>query len=708
MDIIACNFLRMHDEYNAEKIVNYARNNNLNSIGILLAKFLESRFPHSVSIKNDYGIMLHYLDKHRESYQVYKRLLSFKHLDYEYSKTAIVNRHYCIDNIQDDFTYYNYETVSKILNNKRNNFPLVTVTITSCKRLNLFIQTINSFMNCCTDIHLIDKWICIDDNSAENDREKMREMYPFITFYFKSQEEKGHPKSMNMIFDLVSTPYIFHLEDDWKFFEQRNYISECMEVIGTDTKIGQCLINKNYAETSNDYDINGGIQSITQTGLRYYIHEFCNDEESIEKFVEKYGPCKHCAYWPHFSFRPSLIRMCVLKEIGSFSETAPHFEMEYSFRYSNLGYKSAFLETVYCLHTGRLTSERFSNNKPNAYELNNEIQFYEKEKETFPDNLKTFVINLDRRSDRWEKFIENSKQISLKYERFSAIDGTKLAPTLQLQQIFEHNDYNMRQGIVGCALSHIKLYIQLLCDEESEMYCILEDDITFVPEFDKKLLMCLTNLEKVDWDIFYLGHHLWKQFIDEEVHSPTMYPKIEKFNRFESLNRSMGGTGGYIITKSGAEKLLNFINQTGMVNGIDTMQQKSADDLSVFYSYPHLIYSECFRGDNKTDTDIQNNFNSLSIPFEQRFLEELKQYYHIVKIEILESIPNMISMCMYYFDNDKEKIIKLSEECKQNANILYYTIDDRVIFMSPKDNGRYFHRFKKNGNWNIDEAIKYK
>jgi len=27
--------------------------------------------------------------------------------------------------------------------------------------------------------------------------------------------------------------------------------------------------------------------------------------------------------------------------------------------------------------------------------------------------------------------------------------------------------------------------------------------------------------------------------------------------------------------------------------------------------------------------------------------------------------------------------------------------------MVPNDNGRYFHRFKKNGMWNIDESLSF-
>ena len=165
----------------------------------------------------------------------------------------------------------------------------------------------------------------------------------------------------------------------------------------------------------------------------------------------------------------------------------------------------------------------------------------------------------------------------------------------------------MRKGIVGCALSHIQLYINLLNDENTDAYCILEDDVDFVDGFGEKLLYYYEQFKLFSWDLVYLGHHLYKQYITDDSYNKVKMPSIEKWNRIISLTRSMGGTGGYIISKNGAKKLLEYIDKNGMTNGIDTIHQKSADELNIFYTTPHLIYSECYQGNNQTDTDIQRN-----------------------------------------------------------------------------------------------------
>ncbi|HEY3889697.1 MAG TPA: hypothetical protein VGL73_14055, partial [Caulobacteraceae bacterium] len=48
---------------------------------------------------------------------------------------------------------------------------------------------------------------------------------------------------------------------------------------------------------------------------------------------------------------------------------------DYAQRYLGAGFRSAFLDGIFALHSGRLISERGDPTKPNAYELNDQIQF---------------------------------------------------------------------------------------------------------------------------------------------------------------------------------------------------------------------------------------------------------------------------------------------------------------------------------------------
>lgn len=611
MEHITKQFLNSPSEDNGVKLVIFLREINAHHSVLLIGKFLLTLYPESINIRVEMGVSAFFAKKYRMSYTLYTQILKSPTLN-ELDRTSLrKNMSFSINHISNEFINYNKEIVDEIVTRQHKPIPLVTFTITSCKRFDLFEKTINSFLNCCTDIDRIDHWLCVDDNSSEEDRTKMKELYPFFEFYWKTPEEKGHPTSMNIIRDNVKTEFIFHMEDDWKFFECRNYIGQCIDVILSDKDIHQCLINRNYSETADDINIVGGLIGIAKNGTIFYKHEYTPDDDSKQEFIKKYGSQINSAYWPHFSFRPSLFRRYIMDILGAYNKNISHFEMDYSNKYTNAGFKSAFLNGIFCLHIGRLTSQRDTKTILNAYDLNNEIQFGDKQvtsKRFSLKDAKTFVINLDERVDRLEKFKNGS---TINFERFSAVNGEKLIPNQQLQRIFENNDYNMRVGIVGCAMSHIKLYIDLI-NSDVNMFCILEDDASFGPNFEEHLLHLLDIAPK-NWDFMYLGHHLYPQFITEEVYKKDITPVLRHMTKTQSLEISMGGTHGYIIRKEGARKLLDFINTFGMTNGIDTIQQKAISHMETYYAYPHIVFGECALPGKKIDSDIQYSYKSANM-----------------------------------------------------------------------------------------------
>lgn len=648
----------------------------------------------------------------------------------------------CVEYTQDDYNYYNPEVVRTISKNLTK-LNLVTLTMTSCKRLSLFKQTVNSFLNCCTDLFMIDRWVCVDDNSSEEDRAEAKRLYPFIEFINKGPNEKGHAESCNRILKLVETPYLFHLEDDWKFVEKRAYLTECLEVLQANEKYGQCLINRNYTETYKHELTVGGFPRVTESGMKYVIQEFCNTEESKAEFNRKYQSRPSCSYWPHFSLRPGLNRMSMFSEIGAFNPSASHFEMEYAYRYVSKGYSTVFLDGMFSLHIGRLTSERGDETKLNAYDLNSEKQFgAEPKRELVPPiveltstrdehvpinagELKVptkqlkfmiLVINMDRRADRWAKFNEvNASRIGtkLKYLRKPAVDGKALKSTPQLQRIFDGNDYNMRRGMVGCAMTHLKIYTELV-KSQYDFLCVLEDDVELTPNFSEKFIKVITQAPK-EWDIIYLGHHSYPKFRNEANYDRSNNDvKLEKWERTKSLQESLGGTIGYLISRSGAESLLEYINEHGMTNGIDTVQQKSADTLDVYYSSPHLVYSEyASSGGAPVDTDIQYDYDSLSQSIDSRFDEEIA-YYADMDVFVIVSENQMKKMVqdpslenvLFYKNLDSSKIREIRDLCLFPS----YTLNDKVLVVVPKptermQHERYFDRLKKGTEWSVDDAI---
>jgi GR25 family glycosyltransferase involved in LPS biosynthesis len=737
LELLASNYCSTLSEHDAEVLMRalrcYSRFHIGSAVGSMLVKF----FPHNITIKDEYALCVYYSRDVCKAYDIFQEVLDLKGLTESMASHTLYNQHFCIKAASAQTTYYDRSIVDKLVNSRSNNLPQVTLTITSCKRFALFKKTVNSFLNCCQDLHKIDRWICVDDNSSTEDREEMKKLYPFFEFHFKNLDCKGHPQSMNLIRDLVKTPFMFHMEDDWHFFAKIPYITNTMDVLGQDTNIKQCLLNRNYSETE-ETTIIGGEYKTSITGRRYYVHEHVKTPEELEKWTNAHGNGMNCNYWPHFSLRPGLWSTTIMKNLGKFDENCLHFEKVYAEKYISKGWKTAFLEGIYCLHIGRLTSEINDHTKPNAYVLNNENQFSKTRNVSESDDdtsdytsdntsddtsndtsIETYIINLDRRTDRWLECEEKIKNISsLNTIRFSAIDGCKLKSTLQLQRIFDGNDFNMRQGIVGCAMSHLCLYVYLANKEHTSndvsnenIYCILEDDIEFVPEFDKKLRYLKNLIQDNDWDLVYLAHHLRDEYITSESYSKTKMPRVEQWSRHEALTRSLGGTGGYLISKNGIHKLLSYIEDNGITNGIDTVQQKAADIMKVLYATPHLIYSECVRNSTQSiDSDIQHNYESLSMLTSERKIGEILKYGNVIDLskisfdDMLKLVASTInSATLMWESDDSSRIIALVKASVHP----YQIINDKVFFLVPNGKNKV-SKLKNDDKWSLDNVFAYK
>jgi GR25 family glycosyltransferase involved in LPS biosynthesis len=560
------------------------------------------------------------------------------------------------DSLGFPLTQYNRDICDHLSKHIKSSHQVTTksiiITMTTCKRYDLFQQTVNSFLACCKDLedYIID-WITVDDNSSAIDQEKMKQNYPFMTFIFKDPTQKGHARSMNILREKVlaiNPSFIFHLEDDWRFFAPGKWLTKCIAVLESNKQYGQCLLNRAYGEDVKRGSMiwGGHRRYIThpedpQSKLRYYIHEYATST-ALDRISKKLGEqgLGNSTYWPHFSLRVGITRLEVYKTVGEFNESAEHFEREYANRYRTK-YLTTFLDNVICTHIGRRTYER-DGPKLNAYDLNAEKQFgsdpksvdepeikldaisLEAKQMQIPKTdprlvIKIYVLNLKRRPDRLQKFREINQSELVHFHVFNAIDGQELKPDLVLQRLFEPNDYNYRRGIMGCAISHIMMWSELVSSNFLNGMVIIEDDARLSKKFMNKLLHVLERTPEAD--IIFLHHHAYNQWRNKDDANENLIPVATKWSKDESIKRSMGGTTAYYITRAGASRLLSEIDRQGVKYGIDWVMFHYNVN-KVFYTSPFLAFADCAQVKGN-DSDIQNDYDGAGFTNDQWLSAEL-------------------------------------------------------------------------------------
>jgi GR25 family glycosyltransferase involved in LPS biosynthesis len=293
-----------------------------------------------------------------------------------------------------------------------------------------------------------------------------------------------------------------------------------------------------------------------------------------------------------------MIRTKIILELGNYDSPNTFFERDYADKYFAKAYRSGFFNTVSCLHTGKLTSDKTGTN---AYTLNKMGQFSAKAS----GKQSTFVVNLLRRTDRKEEVEKTFEAAGIDdYEFYEAVDGSKLELTEEISNLFLGNDFGSRRGVIGCALSHLDLWKQLKADPETPFYTVFEDDITLCEDFKTKLEASKKDLEGVD--LIFLGYHV-RSNNKESVLKGTGERVPLDHNIF------VGGTFGYIVTQSGCKKLLDYISINGIKHGIDYLM-KIVPGIKSFNPQPHIIFSDWLvSSESAVDTDIQRDYSSLKI-----------------------------------------------------------------------------------------------
>jgi GR25 family glycosyltransferase involved in LPS biosynthesis len=249
---------------------------------------------------------------------------------------------------------------------------------------------------------------------------------------------------------------------------------------------------------------------------------------------------------------------------------------------------------------------------------------------------KIIYINLDRRPERNLNVIDQLKKVGLlnMAERFSAIDGKKLdlnkidssiittdgiGYAKKSDIIFTH----LTPGAIGCAMSHRAIY-QKIIDENIENCLILEDDITFVDDFNKKIQKVEKYIKdnKLEYDLFFLGYH------------PS---SLRDFYTQKFLN--IYGLFGYIVNKNGAKKLLDLFPITYQ---IDTEISFNSDKINIqgVQFYDKIILSDQSQYSYKFGTDIQVKNNHTS--------ENNKKSNHIIIFITIIIILCVFIICKYY------------------------------------------------------------
>ena len=172
----------------------------------------------------------------------------------------------------------------------------ITLFITSCGRPTLLRKTLESFVK--YNSYPIKEVILCEDSGIKGVVDFVSDILPYPIRFCYNDTRMGQMKTIETYTPLITTPYVFHLEDDYEFFDS-GFIELSLEILKSDSNITQVLLE----DEQHDYaviDINHPLCYKLMTH-----HEEYNKDGMIGNYGD--GPLS-C-----FSWRPSLKRIEIQK-----------------------------------------------------------------------------------------------------------------------------------------------------------------------------------------------------------------------------------------------------------------------------------------------------------------------------------------------------------------------------------------------------------
>ena len=184
------------------------------------------------------------------------KLLHYKNLgfDYRYNKNSAYGKTLSSYNQTNRFGWhYNmtedeqYAEFAELYKNKQQILKQqvdVSFVITTCNRFDLLEQTLTSFFDICK--YPFKEYIMSDDSGNDEVYSQLIERWGDKFKIIQNNPKLGLCRTIDKLYAAVSSPYIFHCEDDWKFDANPLMIEDSLSILLEHDHVHQVQIRHLY------------------------------------------------------------------------------------------------------------------------------------------------------------------------------------------------------------------------------------------------------------------------------------------------------------------------------------------------------------------------------------------------------------------------------------------------------------------------------
>jgi glycosyltransferase involved in cell wall biosynthesis len=267
---------------------------------------------------DEQAVCASWIDKSPEAFTLCRHLLARRDIPDEDRKRIAANRDVAAPPVIDAASTYPDELAQRLVTGPRDSE--VTVTLVAGQDRAATERMLNSFLQCCTDIARVGRFLVVPAGPSAEDRETLLERYPFLEFTdFALDQAPG--AQLAQIRGQIGGRFWLHLGGGWRFFARERLVARLTAVLEAEPDVFQVGIN--FADATKLIDTTAPEDAVRRgadTG-RYLLTDTA-------------------------ARGPAMFDTARLDRAGGFDTTAPDPIAELGQRASNAGLGTASLDEV--------------------------------------------------------------------------------------------------------------------------------------------------------------------------------------------------------------------------------------------------------------------------------------------------------------------------------------------------------------------------
>ena len=174
---------------------------------------------------DEQAVCASWIGKQAEAFTLWRSLLARPDLPDDDRRRIAANRDVCVPTMLDAAAVYPETVVASLAAGSGD--PDVIVTVAAGPDVARTEHTLNTFLNCCTDVARVGRFLAVDTGLTAGDRDTLSQAYPFLEFTTPASDAR----------------YRLHLDPGWRFFAPEALITRLIAVLHAEPQVYQVAIN---------------------------------------------------------------------------------------------------------------------------------------------------------------------------------------------------------------------------------------------------------------------------------------------------------------------------------------------------------------------------------------------------------------------------------------------------------------------------------